>query len=477
MRRRRQNEGGFALLLIFAIAAAAAILLYLEMPRAVFESARAKEEMLVERGEQFKVALRRFYTKTRRLPTSLDELENTNGIRFLRRKYVDPMTGKSEWRLIHLGPAGELADSKVTKPGNANQQEKSVNTLVTEGPQVGAGLQDGTNVRNLQDVAMRQRASDRMPTPGGAEANPGEAPPPPPPPGQGDSSGQNPSNPQVQAISQGSQPNSLQQQMQNGNFPGIATAPMVPGNSPFVATQYDATGRPIVVNTTGPSNSQAGGMVPGGIAGTVPGPQGTMGGNPGAPSPFGAVPGSPQSQGIFPGQPGYPGSSQGGSAVPGGQNPALDMIRNLLTTPRQGGAPGTASSTPAQGAMTGQIAGVASKYEGDGIKLINERSRIDEWEFVFDFRNARTTGQQQGGNGAMPGQGMQQQGGSGQMCGFGGGMGGGGRQGQGGGNRNGQGGGRGQGGQGRGGAGGPFNPGFGYPGGNQQSPGFPNRPR
>ena len=37
-------------------------------------------------------------------PQNLDDLETTRNIRFLRRRYKDPMTGKDAWRLIHVGP-------------------------------------------------------------------------------------------------------------------------------------------------------------------------------------------------------------------------------------------------------------------------------------------------------------------------------------------------------------------------------------
>ena len=57
------------------------------------------------------------------------------------------------------------------------------------------------------------------------------------------------------------------------------------------------------------------------------------------------------------------------------------MIRNILTTPRPGGMP-----TGNVGGQTfgGGIAGVASKAEGEGVKVYNDRTLYQEWEFVFD---------------------------------------------------------------------------------------------
>src|ERR1700759_73293 len=103
MRARRRSESGFALLMIFVMAAVVAITLYYEMPRVAFESQRAREQLLVDRGMQYRRAIQLFYRKFGRYPTSMDDLETTNNIRFLRRKYKDPLTGKDEWRLIHMG--------------------------------------------------------------------------------------------------------------------------------------------------------------------------------------------------------------------------------------------------------------------------------------------------------------------------------------------------------------------------------------
>jgi hypothetical protein len=81
-----------------------------------FESQRDKEELLMERGSQFKRAIQLFVVANKRYPAKIEDLENTNDKRYLRRRYIDPLTGKDEWRLIHVNAAGLLTDSLVQKP-------------------------------------------------------------------------------------------------------------------------------------------------------------------------------------------------------------------------------------------------------------------------------------------------------------------------------------------------------------------------
>ena len=114
-RHRRKGERGFALLLVFLMAAVVAISLYLELPRVAMQSQRDKEEVLIDRGEQYKRAIQLFVAKAKRYPGDIKELENFQNQRFLRHRYEDPLTGKEEWRLIHV-QNGILTDSKVVKP-------------------------------------------------------------------------------------------------------------------------------------------------------------------------------------------------------------------------------------------------------------------------------------------------------------------------------------------------------------------------
>src|SRR3954471_14552093 len=107
------GERGSALLIVFVLAASVAIMLYMEMPVAVFEAQRNKEQLLIDRGNEYAHAAKLYFRKVGQYPPTIDALENTNRMRFLRKRYKDPFTGKDDWRLLHAGPGGLIIDSKV----------------------------------------------------------------------------------------------------------------------------------------------------------------------------------------------------------------------------------------------------------------------------------------------------------------------------------------------------------------------------
>lgn len=115
IRRPGPHERGYALLMVTLLAAFLAISLYLELPVAAFESKRLKEQLLMDRGHEYVQAIRLYYRHFHTFPASMDQLEDTNNMRFIRRRYKDPITGESEWRLLHVGPAGQLTDSKLDR--------------------------------------------------------------------------------------------------------------------------------------------------------------------------------------------------------------------------------------------------------------------------------------------------------------------------------------------------------------------------
>ncbi len=76
---------------------------------------REKEQELLFIGHQFQLALNRYASHTpgqgRRAPPNLEELlkdsRHPEVRRYLRKIYLDPMTGSAEWGLI-TGPDGEI---------------------------------------------------------------------------------------------------------------------------------------------------------------------------------------------------------------------------------------------------------------------------------------------------------------------------------------------------------------------------------
>jgi type II secretory pathway pseudopilin PulG len=73
------------------------------VPKISKQIQRDREVETMRRGKQYVRGIRMYYKKFGAYPTSIDALVQTNQIRFLRKKYIDPTTGKDEWKLIHFG--------------------------------------------------------------------------------------------------------------------------------------------------------------------------------------------------------------------------------------------------------------------------------------------------------------------------------------------------------------------------------------
>ena len=99
------GEEGYLLLSVLVLVFLMLLFLSVAAPRVAKEIQRDKEEETLQRGLQYQRAIRLYYKKFGNYPTDIKQLENTNEIRFLRKRYTDPMTGKDDWRIIHLGEA------------------------------------------------------------------------------------------------------------------------------------------------------------------------------------------------------------------------------------------------------------------------------------------------------------------------------------------------------------------------------------
>jgi hypothetical protein len=100
------------LVIVLMIATLLLVALTVALPSVYQEGQREREAELIFRGTQYARAVALFHRQFNRYPVSIKELMGTNGIRFLRQEYKDPMDPKGKWRYIHANAAGVLIDSK-----------------------------------------------------------------------------------------------------------------------------------------------------------------------------------------------------------------------------------------------------------------------------------------------------------------------------------------------------------------------------
>lgn len=102
---RKQSEEGYILVAVIFMLALFALMMTVAAPEIAKSIQLDRERETMERGKQYVRAIQLYYRKFHAYPPSMDALVKTDNIRFLRKKYTDPMTGKDDWRLIHFGEA------------------------------------------------------------------------------------------------------------------------------------------------------------------------------------------------------------------------------------------------------------------------------------------------------------------------------------------------------------------------------------
>lgn len=102
VQHHRRSERGYILITLILFVSLLAVAAMVMLPIVAFEVKRDREEELIHRGVQYSRAMKHFVKKFGRYPTRLEELENTNQVRFLRKRFKDPITGK-DFKLLHLG--------------------------------------------------------------------------------------------------------------------------------------------------------------------------------------------------------------------------------------------------------------------------------------------------------------------------------------------------------------------------------------
>jgi type II secretory pathway pseudopilin PulG len=103
----RNRQRGYMLITLMLALALITIGLLTVLPEIGQQIRRDREEEMRHRGTAYMRAIQHFYKKFGRYPSRIEELENTNNLRFIRKRYTDPInrdpaTGKEkDFKLLH----------------------------------------------------------------------------------------------------------------------------------------------------------------------------------------------------------------------------------------------------------------------------------------------------------------------------------------------------------------------------------------
>jgi len=152
---RSRSERGYVLLMMMLFVALLAIGAAALAPSITLQVRRDREEEMIHRGVQYSRAIRHYVKKFGRYPTRIEELENTNNLRFLRKRYKDPITGE-DFKLLHLGEVQLVSGARIAGATPVGQQPGA-----PQGPAAIAAQAQGVNPGNPQNQPQNQDADSQ----------------------------------------------------------------------------------------------------------------------------------------------------------------------------------------------------------------------------------------------------------------------------------------------------------------------------
>jgi type II secretory pathway pseudopilin PulG len=231
--RVRRGEDGYILLTLLLLVALMAITAAAILPTLSFEIRRDREQEMIHRGVQYSRAIRTYYKKFGRYPTRLEDLDNTNNLRFLRKRYKDPLNKNQDFKLLHFGEPGVTLGGGLSIPGgtipgaNPVGSPNGLNGSGPGGPGFG-GPGFGSSASNSSGVNSSGVFSQSSGPGGSSNSGVGASSNSQTPPGQQGTNSASGSDPtqassQVRGTGQGDESSSSQQLVTGGPIVGVAS--------------------------------------------------------------------------------------------------------------------------------------------------------------------------------------------------------------------------------------------------------------
>jgi type II secretory pathway pseudopilin PulG len=134
-RRHDAGEGGYVLLALLLMMSLLVIATAAAVPKIAQQLRRDREEELIHRAMQYRRAIRTFAKRTGRFPLRIEELEGTDGTRYLRKRYKDPITG-GDFRLLHpedvQASGARLASDSTDQNANGASDQSAMNQAASQ---------------------------------------------------------------------------------------------------------------------------------------------------------------------------------------------------------------------------------------------------------------------------------------------------------------------------------------------------------